>query len=91
MSRIAPLDIEQLPAAQQDTLRRAESLMGFLPNDGLIMARNPGLMTAFSSLVQAVYAPGQVDGGLKRLIGLMTSSAAGCMRTGASGMTRSST
>jgi len=78
MSRIAPLDIDQLPAAQQEALRGAESLMGFLPNDGLIMARNPALMASFSSLVQAVYAPGHVDAGLKRLIGLLSSSAAGC-------------
>ncbi len=52
--------------------------MGFLANDALIMARNPDLVQAFGALVAAVYAPGKVDSGLKRLIGLVTSTAAGC-------------
>lgn len=52
--------------------------MGFVSNDSLTMARNPALIDAFAKLVGAVYAPGKVDAGLKRLIGLVTSSAAGC-------------
>ena len=52
--------------------------MGFVSNDTLVMARNPPLMDAFASLVGAVYAPGNIEAGLKRLIGLVTSSAAGC-------------
>ena len=52
--------------------------MGFTANDALVMARNPSLMHAFSSLVGAVYAPGEVPDALKRMVGLMTSSAAGC-------------
>ena len=53
--------------------------MGFVSNDTLVMARNPALTDAFAGLVAAVYAPGKVDAGLKRLIGLLTSSAAGCI------------
>ena len=49
-----------------------------MPNDALIMARNPALADAFGNLVGAVYAPGRVDPGLKRLVGLVTSAAAGC-------------
>ena len=52
--------------------------MGFVSNDALVMARNPRLMQAFGSLVAAVYAPGKVEDGLKRLIGLLTSTSAGC-------------
>ncbi len=52
--------------------------MGFVSNDTLVMARNPALTEAFAALVGSIYAPGKVDGGLKRLIGLVTSSAAGC-------------
>ena len=52
--------------------------MGFTANDALVMAHNPSLMHAFSSLVGAVYAPGEVSDALKRMVGLMTSSAAGC-------------
>lgn len=78
MSRLPPLPIEKLPEAQRQAVRRAEALMGFVANDVLIMARNPALMEAFGALVGAVYAPGKIDPGLKRLIGLVTSSAAGC-------------
>lgn len=56
----------------------AEKLMGFTPNDALVMARNPALTKAVSALVGAVYGPGKVDPGLKRLIGEATSKAAGC-------------
>ena len=78
MSRIEKLDWQQLMPEQQQALQSAEQMMGFIPNDALIMARQPALMDAFAQLVRAVYAPGNVDAGLKRLIGLMTSSAAGC-------------
>ena len=78
MSRIAPLDLDELDANDAKSVRDAAELLGFLPNDALIMARNPDLMRALGGLVGAVYAPGKVDSGLKRLIGLVTSSAAGC-------------
>ena len=78
MSRIPPLPFEELPAAQREAVLRAEELMGFVANDALTMARNPALMEAFGALVGAVYAPGKIDPGLKRLIGLVNSSAAGC-------------
>lgn len=78
MSRIEPLSIDDLPVDQRDALMRAAEVMGFVANDALIMARNPALMQAFGGLVAAVYAPGRVDGGLKRLVGLVTSAAAGC-------------
>jgi len=78
VSRIAELSILDLPVPYREQLARAEELMGFVSNDSLIMARNPALMQAFGQLVAAVYAPGKVDAGLKRLVGLVTSSAAGC-------------
>ncbi|MCH9695988.1 MAG: carboxymuconolactone decarboxylase family protein [Gammaproteobacteria bacterium] len=78
MSRLQPLEIDELTAAQRRELDRAEELLGFVPNDALIIARSPALMSALGALVAAVYAPGKVDPGLKRLLGLMTSSAAGC-------------
>ncbi len=78
MSRIPALQLESLPADQRAAVLDAEKLLGFVPNDALIMARNPALAAAFSELVATVYAPGEVASGLKRLIGLITSSAAGC-------------
>ena len=78
MSRITAVDLSTLPEEQRAALKQAEQFMGFMPNDALVMARNPVLMSAFGNLVAAIYAPGQVDAGLKRLIGLMSSVGAGC-------------
>ena len=78
MPRIRPLDIDALGDAERQAVDGAEAMMGFVANDALTMARNPKLMHAFAGLVAAIYAPGRVDNGLKRLIGLITSSAAGC-------------
>lgn len=78
MSRIEPLSIDELPAEQRDALTHAADIMGFVANDALVMARNPDMLQAFAALVAAVYAPGKVDDGLKRLVGFMTSAAAGC-------------
>jgi uncharacterized peroxidase-related enzyme len=78
VSRIKPLDVDELPERLRVAADRAEALMGFVPNDSLVMARNPQLLEAFGALVGAVYKPGKVDSGLKRLVGLISSSAAGC-------------
>ncbi|MDH3621599.1 MAG: carboxymuconolactone decarboxylase family protein [Gammaproteobacteria bacterium] len=78
MSRISPLHPDDLPSEQKAAVQEAEELLGFVANDALIMARNPPLADAVGGLVRAVYAPGSVDPGFKRLIGLVTSAAAGC-------------
>ena len=78
MTRIAAVDRDTLSGKEQAAIQGAETLLGFLPNDALVMARNPALIDAFGQLVGAVYGQGSVDPGLKRLVGLVTSSAAGC-------------
>ena len=78
MTRLSPLDRNLLPPDIGEQVDNAEKLMGFAPNDALIMARHPAMMNAVSALVGAVYGPGKVDAGLKRLIGEATSKAAGC-------------
>ncbi|MFK8052924.1 MAG: carboxymuconolactone decarboxylase family protein [Woeseiaceae bacterium] len=78
MSRIPPLDFKELDANQLAALKAAEEKMGFIANDALVMARDPAMMQAFSDLVGAVYKPGLIDDGFKRLIGLITSAGAGC-------------
>ena len=78
MSRLRPLTIDELPADLAPVFEGALQVMGFLPNDALTMARKPALLRAMLALVQAVYAPGKVPLGLKKLIGLVSSSAAGC-------------
>jgi len=77
MSRITPLSTSAIPELQS-IFDAAESMMGFVPNDGLLMAHQPHILRAFLALVQAIYQPGKVEGGLKRLLGLVASSAAGC-------------
>ena len=77
-ARIEPLSVESLPPELQETLGYAESLMGFTPNDVLTMARWPAWLEALRQLVDVVYAPGALDGGLKRLVATVCSQAAGC-------------
>lgn len=78
MSRLEPLVLQELDSDLQDIISSGREIMGFTPNDGLIMARNPALLKAMLSLVQAVYQPGSVPVELKKLVALMTSSASGC-------------
>lgn len=78
MSRIEPLAIAELGPEIQALMSQAEANMGFAPNDALIMARMEGLMPAMSGMIGAIYRPGKVSMELKRLIALVSSSAAGC-------------
>lgn len=78
MSRLPPLALEDLDAETSDLIANAETLMGFVPNDALVMARHPQLLKAMWGLVAAIYGPGEVENGLKRLIGEATSKADGC-------------
>jgi uncharacterized peroxidase-related enzyme len=78
MSRIEPLATSELTPEMQAIMKRAESSMGFTPNDALIMMRMEGLMPAMSGMVGAIYRPGKVSMELKRLVALVSSSAAGC-------------
>lgn len=78
MTRLAPVNLETLGAEDRAAVDAAEQMMGFSANDVLTMARQPALMHAFAELVNAIYRSQQVEAGLKRMIGLMTSSAAGC-------------
>lgn len=78
MSRVAPLAIDDLDTESRTQIDFAERLMGFQPNDALVMARRPALLKAMGALVAAAYGEGRVNAGLKRLIGEATSKAAGC-------------
>ena len=78
MSRLSPVSLNDLDAETRAMIENAENLMGFIPNDALVMARNPGLTRAMWGLVAAMYGPGKVDSGLKRLVGEAASKAAGC-------------
>lgn len=78
MSRLAPLNDADIPEAAKPMFDMAQQMMGFTPNDGLIMARNPTILEGVSAMCAAIYAPGEIGAGLKRLIGYIASTAAGC-------------
>lgn len=78
MSRIQPLLLTDLPIDIKNILAAGADIMGFTPNDGLIMARKPNMLSGLLALVQAIYAPGAVSSEIKKLVGLMTSNASGC-------------
>jgi alkylhydroperoxidase family enzyme len=75
---IAPLTLDQLPIETRQSLEFAQKLMGFVPNDALVMARWPELLRAMQQLVAVIYQPRHIEPGLKRLLALMVSAAAGC-------------
>ena len=78
MSRLSALTRENVPDDAKTLMEFGEKLMGFTSNDALIMARNPALLKASAEMVGALYGQGTLDPGLKRLIGYVASSAAGC-------------
>jgi len=78
MSRIPRLSPDAIPDQAKPLIAAGEEIMGFTMHDGLDMARNPALLRGVSEMVMAIYGPGHLDGGLKRLIGYVASTAAGC-------------
>ena len=78
MSRLEPLALEDLDPQTRSLILKGRDMLGFLPNDGLTMARVPGLVEAMLRLVRAAYGPGGVDMETKRLVALMNSAASGC-------------
>jgi alkylhydroperoxidase family enzyme len=80
MPLVEPLPVEAL---DEDLLRRSrifvDGPLGLIPNSVRTMARQPSLATAFVELSRAVmHSAGRVPLELKRLIGYMSSLAAGC-------------
>lgn len=79
MARLDPLPVGTSPELAED-FAFFERTLGFVPNSLLTMAHRPGLAKGLIALSRGVYDPkGEVDLGLKRLIGHVASMAAGCM------------
>jgi uncharacterized peroxidase-related enzyme len=79
MARLPPLSPDTTPdlKAHFDFFL---GTLGFTPNSVLTMQRKPKLVQAFAQLNAAVMDPaGEVDLGLRRLIGHVASKAAGCL------------
>jgi uncharacterized peroxidase-related enzyme len=90
MARLDPLARNAVPDLDED-FAFFERTLGFVPNSLLTMARRPALARGLIALSRGVYDPkGEVDLGLKRLLGHTASLAAGCMycraHTGTSAM-----
>jgi uncharacterized peroxidase-related enzyme len=79
VSRLPLPDFDALPEDAQDLIQQGEVMMGFAPNDALAMARNPEMLSGVSAMVMSIYGPGELEPGLKRLIGYIASTAAGCV------------
>jgi uncharacterized peroxidase-related enzyme len=79
MSRLTPLAAETTPALKQ-YFDFFLTTLGFTPNSVLTMQRKPKLVQAFAQLNAAVMDPeGEVDLGFRRLLGYVSSKAAGCL------------
>ncbi len=82
MPRIEPAKLDDLGPREQAAVSAAEDLLGFTANDALTLAKLPRVMHAVSGLVEAVYASAEagatLDQGMRRLVALAASSAAGC-------------
>ncbi len=78
MARLAPVELSDLDTEMQGVIAAGEQIMGFSSNDAMVMAHKPAVLKAMLGLVQAVYQPGSVSLELKKLVAVMTSSAAGC-------------
>ena len=79
MPRLQPLSPDTAPELQSH-FDFFLGTLGFTPNSVLTMQRRPKLVQAFAQLNAAVMDPaGEVDLGLRRLIGHVASKAAGCL------------
>jgi alkylhydroperoxidase family enzyme len=90
MARLPPLPRDAAADLDED-FAFFERTLGFVPNSLLTMARRPSLARGLIALSRGVYDPkGEVDLGLKRLLGHTASMAAGCLycraHTGTSAM-----
>lgn len=78
MSRLPQLQTYEIDEEAKPLFEFAKNMMGFTPNDAFDMARNPGILKGVAAMCGAIYAPGEVDSGLKRLVGYIASTVAGC-------------
>ena len=56
MSRIEPAKKSELSEELQVIMDQSMAMMGFIPNDALIMAKHPKLLHAFSQLINTIYS-----------------------------------
>lgn len=77
MANMQPLRREDHPELEE-LWRLYDDSMSFVPNSLVTMARRPEILEAFSDLITKVWRTGTVPVGLKPLIAIVASTAAGC-------------
>jgi len=78
MTRIKPLSFEELDNKFKKKLNNAKSIMGYTPNDGLTLARIPGLIEGLNKLTFSIYGDdGYVSNEIKYLISILSSIKSG--------------
>ena len=79
MSRIEPAKKSELSEELQVIMDQSMAMMGFIPNDALIMAKHPKLLHAFSQLINTIYSFDSISEETRSMVGLMASQASGCV------------
>ena len=77
MARVEPLRREDLPELEE-LFQLYDDTLSFTPNSLYTMARRPETLRVFSDLITAIWRVGTVPAGLKPLIAIISSTAAGC-------------
>ncbi len=77
MARLAPLAPETIPELEE-TFEHFKKLLGYVPNNVLILSRIPRIVKGLAQLAGALWDPAsEVDRGLKRLVAYMASKTHG--------------
>lgn len=74
---MTPLRREDHPELEE-LFRLYDDTMSFVPNSLFTMARRPEILRAFSELITQIWRTGTVPVGLKPLVAIVASTAAGC-------------
>jgi uncharacterized peroxidase-related enzyme len=77
MANMTPLVRVEHPELEE-VFRLYDETMSFVPNSLFTMARRPEILRAFSDLITQIWRTGTVPVGLKPLVALVASTAAGC-------------
>jgi len=77
MANMRPLVREEHPDLEE-VFRLYDETMSFVPNSLFTMARRPEILRAFSDLITKIWRTGTVPVGLKPLVAIVASAAAGC-------------
>ena len=77
MANMQPLRRQDHPELEE-LWRLYDETMSFVPNSLFTMARRPEILRAFSELITQIWRTGTVPVGLKPLVAIIASTAAGC-------------